>query len=372
MVVRAWPPDGPGRPDLERIHRWLAEAGGLGFVPVPIPAMDGRTIRDHAGLLWEVSPWHPGRADIGRPPPRPRLRAGLTALAAFHQVLARDRIRGQSPGLQARFHELNWLSMGGFEVLEGAIDRAPAEPVRAPARQWLELARRAAPRILSSLRRASARVVALQPCLRDARPEHLLFTGEQVTGLVDFGAMAIECVAADLARSWPSGSAKTARHAPTPWMRMPPSDPWTTPSRTCSRSSKTRPTCSAAVIGSAGISSRGASSTIPRPSSGACNEASIGRPDCSDTVGRSAEWVTGTPESWPREQLLIESGGNRPSRSPRRRRGRDIFRGSARQRSRGSSALVRSTGLTPLKRGHSAQSPSPPPHDTTPSSRRGR
>jgi homoserine kinase type II len=42
--------------------------------------------------------------------------------------------------------------------------------------------------------------VVLQPCLRDARPEHLLFEDERVTGLVDFGAMAIETVAADLAR----------------------------------------------------------------------------------------------------------------------------------------------------------------------------
>ncbi len=42
--------------------------------------------------------------------------------------------------------------------------------------------------------------MALQPCLRDARPEHLLFTGDRVTGLVDFGAMAIESVAADLSR----------------------------------------------------------------------------------------------------------------------------------------------------------------------------
>jgi homoserine kinase type II len=50
------------------------------------------------------------------------------------------------------------------------------------------------------MRRASARKVALQPCLRDARPEHLLFTGDRVTGLVDFGAMAIESVAADLSR----------------------------------------------------------------------------------------------------------------------------------------------------------------------------
>ena len=40
----------------------------------------------------------------------------------------------------------------------------------------------------------------LQPCLRDARPEHFLFEGGRVTGLVDFGAMDVETVAADLAR----------------------------------------------------------------------------------------------------------------------------------------------------------------------------
>jgi Ser/Thr protein kinase RdoA (MazF antagonist) len=39
-----------------------------------------------------------------------------------------------------------------------------------------------------------------QPCLRDVRPEHFLFTGDEVTGLVDFGAMGIDTVAADLAR----------------------------------------------------------------------------------------------------------------------------------------------------------------------------
>ena len=199
-MARAWPQDGPGRPDLERIHRWLAESVNLGFIPVPISAMDGRTLHDHAGLLWEVSPWHSGRADRDRPPPRPRLRAGLTALAAFHQVLAHHRLRGPSPGLQARFYEMNWLTQGGFEALQCAVDRATTELGRAPARQWLDLARRAAPRVLAPLRRASSRVVSLQPCLRDARPEHLLFHGEQVTGLVDFGAMAIESVAADLSR----------------------------------------------------------------------------------------------------------------------------------------------------------------------------
>lgn len=200
LVARAWPPDGPGRPELERIHRWLAEAEDLGFVPVPIAATDGRTLHDHAGLLWEVSPWHSGQAVLSRPPPRPQLRAGLTALAAFHQVLARHQLRAPSPGLQARLHELNALTLGGFDILERAVDRAPSAFGRAPARRWLDLARRAAPRVIPPLRRASAHVVALQPCLRDARPEHLLFNSERVTGIVDFGAMAIESVAADLSR----------------------------------------------------------------------------------------------------------------------------------------------------------------------------
>ena len=38
------------------------------------------------------------------------------------------------------------------------------------------------------------------PVLRDARPDHFLFTEGRVTGLVDFGAMGIDPVSADLAR----------------------------------------------------------------------------------------------------------------------------------------------------------------------------
>ena len=181
--IAGWPKPGTWVSSRSRSRRWT----------------DGRS-RSMRACSGRSAPGTRGGPTPSRPPPRPRLRAGLTALAAFHQVLARHQVRGPSPGLQARFHELNWLTLGGFDVLEGAIDRAPAESGRAPARRWLDLARRAAPRVIPPLRRASARVVALQPCLRDARPEHLLFTGERVTGLVDFGAMAIESVAADLAR----------------------------------------------------------------------------------------------------------------------------------------------------------------------------
>src|SRR5262249_33732062 len=60
--------------------------------------------------------------------------------------------------------------------------------------------RAVAPRIRDPLRQAAGRVVPLQPCLRDARPDHFLFEGDCLRGLVDFGAMGVDCVAGDLAR----------------------------------------------------------------------------------------------------------------------------------------------------------------------------
>jgi Ser/Thr protein kinase RdoA (MazF antagonist) len=58
--------------------------------------------------------------------------------------------------------------------------------------------------------------VSLQPCLRDARPEHFLFEGDRLSGLVDFGAMGVDCVAGDLARlmtEWLDGDSEARAEA---------------------------------------------------------------------------------------------------------------------------------------------------------------
>jgi homoserine kinase type II len=200
LVARAWPPDGPGRTALEEIHRWLGKTAVLGFVPVPIAALDGLTVHEQGGRLWEVSPWLEGTPVAHRPPSRPQLRSGLAALAAFHRALQWDRMRGPSPAVQARLRELESLLQGGFSAIEQALDHASCDPLAGSARRWLDLARMTAGQHVAPLRRAAQRVFLLQPCLRDARPEHLLFSGDRVTGLIDFGAMAVENVAADLAR----------------------------------------------------------------------------------------------------------------------------------------------------------------------------
>jgi homoserine kinase type II len=203
LVLRGWPPHGPGRAHLEQVHRWLLSAAELGFVPAPIADRSGGTLQGHEGRFWELAPWMPGAAEAARPPAPARVRSAFAALAAFHERLGGEHRMGASPGLGQRHTEVAHLLRGGFDALEQAIRRpgAAAQAETSPmALRWLGLARTVAPRLLDPLRAAAGRVVPLQPCLRDARPEHFLFDGDRVTGLVDFGAMGVDCVAGDLAR----------------------------------------------------------------------------------------------------------------------------------------------------------------------------
>jgi homoserine kinase type II len=199
-VLRAWPADGLTESHLAEIHRWIGLGSKLSFIPVPVHAIDGSTLQAHDGQLWELSPWQPGSPDAGRPPTSEHIASGFAGLAAFHQVLASERTPRRSPGLQARHAEIEHLLLGGFAELEVVVDRAESDPNRALALRWIELARPLASGILQDLRRAASVTVACQPCLRDARGGHLLFEDRRLTGLVDFGAMGVETVAADLGR----------------------------------------------------------------------------------------------------------------------------------------------------------------------------
>ena len=57
-----------------------------------------------------------------------------------------------------------------------------------------------AARVAAALRPWAARPVPLQLCLRDVWHDHVLFTGNRVTGIIDYGAVGIDHPAVDLAR----------------------------------------------------------------------------------------------------------------------------------------------------------------------------
>jgi hypothetical protein len=56
------------------------------------------------------------------------------------------------------------------------------------------------PAAVTALEEWENRPVTVKPCVRDLRGEHVLFTNTKVTGIVDYGAMAEDSPAVDLAR----------------------------------------------------------------------------------------------------------------------------------------------------------------------------
>ncbi len=202
LALRAWPRQGPTQPGLELIHGWLKELAepGLVPVPVPVPASDGRTIQQNEGRFWELTPWLPGEPVAERPPPTHCVDAAFAALGSVHRRLSKHAQRGTSPGLRVRVGELEDLASGRLELIASALGQSQTDPNTVSGLRWVLLARAAIPRLLPPLRDTAQLTLALQPCLRDARPEHFLFQADRVSGLIDFGAMAMETVAADLAR----------------------------------------------------------------------------------------------------------------------------------------------------------------------------
>jgi len=230
FVLRAWPPFGPGRPHLERVHHWLSLTSDLGFTPVPIRDISGQSLRENAGRLWEIAPWLGGAPDFGIAPSSGHLRAAFAGLAALHLRLADRRCQGFSPGLIERHQTIRQLIDGGFDLLEDVCTnrRESGCGPREHALLWIKLAQLLARDVENRLGSAVPRVVFLQPCLRDARPEHFLFECERLSGLVDFGAMGIETVAADLARligEWLEGDRSARRDALAAYESVRPLDP---------------------------------------------------------------------------------------------------------------------------------------------------
>jgi len=198
LVARRWPEEWTSREHVERIAGWLARADRLPFVPIPIKARDGRPVQEAGGTLWAVEPWKAGAAATSPSPER--VRSAFAAIARFHLAMGEVTPGSTSPGLASRVREIGSLIAGDLDSWTKIVNRAQASRARDLARRWLMLAARLAPVILPEARRAASTPIATQPVIRDARPEHLLFEGDRVSGLVDFGAMGRDAVSTDLAR----------------------------------------------------------------------------------------------------------------------------------------------------------------------------
>ncbi|MCA9241603.1 MAG: phosphotransferase, partial [Planctomycetales bacterium] len=193
LLLRRWPP-GVVEARLSEIHQAIAYASarGLSFLPTPFTAADGRSFVAAAGSLWEVAPWLPGDPALSTQPSDHQQRTALAALARLHLALqdlpSRPATVGKPNSLQQRsvlVHEAlaaQWLREGSLRAREQYVPQDTASRLSAAVRKWLPIA-------ADALSRVEVAALPLHTIVGDARAEHFLFTGEELTGLVDFGAL---------------------------------------------------------------------------------------------------------------------------------------------------------------------------------------
>ncbi len=199
--LRGWPPAVTGRQRIEEIHaamRQLSDAG-LRFTPRLYCTTQGKTIASDGQQFWELTSWLEGSADYLQAPSPAKLQAAMRALAAVHDVWARQSYPAASPTVRDRVQRLEqWLGQfaaGGHPPLHAST----AEEGRVALATW-ELCRAWGPSLLQSLQRLQPQPTRLQVVLRDIWSEHVLFTGDEVTGIVDFDAVRVDEPHTDVVR----------------------------------------------------------------------------------------------------------------------------------------------------------------------------
>ena len=189
----------------------LAWSRGCRVLPVPYRTLQGTTIVEFNGHAWEMTPWLPGQADFHAHPNPIRLRAALNLLAQFHravwlpqdgEALSTNRVATQAVGIQQKLLTLNTFQEQRVLEIEFSLRSSPTIHDAFLAREMIASFREFAPAVAMSLRQSAqhAHRLPLQPCIRDVWHDHVLFEGDQVTGIVDFGAMRLDSVATDIAR----------------------------------------------------------------------------------------------------------------------------------------------------------------------------
>jgi len=206
FALRCWPSEHPTDERLRSIHRLLTQAHerGCNFVPIPIASLSGETFIEFAGRRWQLERWMPGEPEPSGSPSRKRVSSALDALARLHRALDADTDHkhsvGPSPGLAERVRVLESCLNGDLHRVRSALADASHSDWHDRAERYSQLFERSAPAFFTLLHRTAQIEYRLQPVVRDVHREHVLFTGNEVTGLIDFGAMSVDNPAVDLAR----------------------------------------------------------------------------------------------------------------------------------------------------------------------------
>ena len=203
FCLRRWPKEHPTLQRLAFQHAVLGHAAQrITFVPLPVRLVQGETWIYATGHLWELSPWLPGVADFFPQQQPEKLNAAMIALAQFHEATADflPASAGPSPVAGQRLNVLD-QAVRELPAFDSALAQLPpTEELGAAAREILTGFRSLHAKLRPDLVRAAGIETPLQPAIRDVHADHILFSENQVTGIIDFGALNTDSTAVDVAR----------------------------------------------------------------------------------------------------------------------------------------------------------------------------
>lgn len=212
--LRRWPADVPPE-RVAFLQGALAHAAGRSFALFPRnePAAAGERLIVRDGHVWEYTTWAAGAPHTDGHLSPARLDAAARTLARMHAALEGFDPRGITfaRDLPAEFAVLVKL----YESLRPAINRANADGVAAS--HLLDEIPIAVQRVAVALDRYPAVFTDTSGVAHgDIDPEHLFFTGDQVTGIIDFDETAFRPQSSDLAMllerctSWDAAAERAA------------------------------------------------------------------------------------------------------------------------------------------------------------------
>jgi homoserine kinase type II len=178
---------------------------GIDFVPAPMPLLRRTSVslvQTGDNFLWDLCPWLPGSADYRANPSRTRLTAAMQALAQFHVAAADGQASntGPAPAVIERIERAQQLLSGDFQRIAAAVGSGLEAALDLRAVRLLAQAHPQLANLPLRLEVIASVNLPLSPAIRDIHHDHVLFTGDKVTGLIDFGALRIDTPLADIAR----------------------------------------------------------------------------------------------------------------------------------------------------------------------------
>jgi hypothetical protein len=220
LFALRWTPQDAALPidRVIRLHDLLTRVFDRGFekIPVPVRLANGQSTLPADQGFWQLEPWMPGEHSTGMQVTASQIESAVAALTEFWQraaslvsSTAADNWffcrMARSPSVARRLRLVEELRSGELDELRRKILSDPDSEYREYGRALTELLRERLEGIGDRLRDVEGLLFPLQPVIRDLRAPHLLFSGNDVSGLIDLTACGTDHVTVDLSRlvrSW--------------------------------------------------------------------------------------------------------------------------------------------------------------------------